>query len=245
VLDASSRDGGLGDHMFVQEDAPPFIIEDGGDDAAGQEDAGAPDARADAPGDAALAQDGGQLDGGQPDAPPPQTDGGCVPGDGGGTCFPEPDESAGGNSCAAAIDKGTLSDVASAHLSIVGNIWPDCDVDWYKVHFEDSPDDAGGCDKFNVRIGFAQNPGTRYRFDVVLDDCAAVPTCTTGVTTGLTSFTWDDSGECPCVAVTTDPPNTTDGVHICTDHSVTLRVRVYRASGAAVCENYELTLDNG
>jgi hypothetical protein len=168
-------------------------------------------------------------------------------GDGdGGTCTADQDEGFGNNDCASAVNKGSLTDATSSHLSIVANLWPAGDVDWYKVSFVDSPETAGVCDKLNIRIGFAQNPGDRYLFDVVADDCTDAPSCGQGEqAAGITDFTYTDDFACPCVEQAT-PPATTDGTHICVDHSMTLRIRIYRVVGApAICENYELSIDNG
>jgi hypothetical protein len=213
-----------------QEDAPPFY-----------QDAG--------PGDDAAAGDGGATgDGGEP------TDSGPGP-DGGGPCYPEPDESTGGDTCAEALDRGALQLTTSTHVTVSGNLWPAADVDWYKVQFVDSPAPAD-CGKFKARIAFTQNPSDHFRFDVLLDNCTVQATCLSysaadggvapdgGVAaTGLTSFSLDGVGACPCVAAGTP---TTDNVFICQDYSVTVRIRVFRKEGAPVlCENYELSLDNG
>jgi hypothetical protein len=164
----------------------------------------------------------------------------------GGTCYPEPDEASGGDTCTDAIDKGNLTDLASSHLVISGNLWPAGDVDWYKITFVDSPDDGQVCDKFNARIAFTAtgNPGGRYAFDVLLGDCATPPRCDGVGDSNLatTELKWDDSGECPCNA---DPVNTIPNVKVCVDHSMVLKIRVFRVSGTPICENYELALDNG
>ena len=174
----------------------------------------------------------------------------------GGPCYPEPDESSGGDTCADALDRGSLSFSASTHVTISGNLWPDGDEDWYKVAFVDSPTPAD-CGKFKARIAFTQNPGDHFRFAPMLDSCTAVASCATvtagdaGIietdggapASGLTDFTLDGAPGCPCL-----PPGstTTDHVHLCNDYSVTLRIRVFRAAGApVVCENYELSIDNG
>lgn len=202
----------------------------GGDNEAGTGDGG--------PGQADAQRDG-QKDG------PPQDDAGG--GDDGGACTPDDDEGFGNDDCAAAVDKGSLTDASSSHLGIVANLWPAGDVDWYKVSFEDTPDTAGVCDPFSIRISFAQNPGDAYLFDVVADDCTAAPTCATGeLATGLTTFDYNDKSACPCVAGGADPPATDANTHICVDHSMVLRIRVYRVVGAPVaCESYELSIDNG
>jgi hypothetical protein len=222
--DAGPGDAGQPDRS-PQQDAPPFF----------QDTAPLPDGF--------VADDAGGLDGSATDAVA-QHDAGQS--DGGGTCYPEPDESAGGDTCPDAIDKGSLTDLQSSHLAITANLWPAGDVDWYKVTFIDSPDDNDACDKFNARIAFSPtgNPGGNYAFDVFLADCATPPVCATAgdSNTGITSFEWDDSGECPCMA---DPNATKEGGHVCVSHSMTLTIRVYRVAGSAVCENYELWLDNG
>lgn len=218
--DGGLPDGGKPDRS-AQQDAPPFFQ------------------------DSAPRPDGYTEDG------PPVDDGGAqhdatVQHDAGGTCYPEPDESLGGDTCADAIDKGSLPDNQSSHVSITANLWPAGDVDWYKVAFVDGPDDNSQCDKFNVRIAFTPtgNPGGNYAFDVFLADCLTPPVCGTegDKNTGITEFKWDDSGECPCMA---DPAKTTATTHVCIDHSMTLTIRVYRVTGATACENYELSLDNG
>ena len=205
-------------------------VESGGDGAVDGEPgdgATAGDARAQSDGKKdGLAGDGGQLDGGE--------------------CMPDNEEGFGNNTCADAVTEGNLSDAASSHLSVLANLWPDGDEDWYRVAFVDTADTPGICDKLNIRIAFAQNPGDRYNFDVMLDNCTDPPSCADGEqAVGLTTFSYTDDFACPCVAAA-DPPNTTDTTHICIDHSVTLRIRVYRVIGApVVCESYELSLDNG
>jgi hypothetical protein len=220
--DSSVADGGKPDRA-QQEDAPPF-----------NEDTGPlPDG---------FQDDGGPRDGPAPDGFVQQDAGG---GDG-GTCTPEADEAVGGDTCVDAIDKGTLSDLTSSHVVVSGNLWPAGDVDWYKITFVDSPDDAQACDKFNARIAFTANgnPGGRYAFDVLLGDCVTAPVCGTAGDSNLatTEFKWDDSGECPCNA---DPVNTIPNVKVCVDHSMVLKIRVFRVSGSPICETYELALDNG
>jgi hypothetical protein len=163
-----------------------------------------------------------------------------------GSCTPDDDEGFGNNDCAAAVSKGELTDATSSHLSIVANLWPAGDVDWYKVSFKDTADTAGVCDPFNVRISFAQNPNDSYLFDVLADDCTTAATCATGErNTALTTFDFNDKFACPCVPAAT--PSATDAnTHICVDHSMVLRIRVYRVIGAPVaCESYELSIDNG
>jgi hypothetical protein len=215
--DSSVADGGKPDRA-EQVDAPPF-----------NEDAGAQD-------------DANPGDGPAPDGPVQQD----AAGGDGGTCSPEADEAVGGDTCVDAIDKGSLTDLTSSHLVISGNLWPAGDVDWYKVTFVDTADDAQACDKFNARIAFTAtgNPGGRYAFDVLLGDCATAPTCGTAGDSNLatTDFKWDDSGECPCNA---DPVNTIPNVKVCVDHSMVLKLRVFRVSGSPICETYELALDNG
>ena len=204
----------------------------------------------------------------QQDAPPftgdsAPTEGGAG-GDGpvtpdGGPCYPEPDESQGGDTCADALDRGSLSFSATTHLAISGNLWPDGDEDWYKVAFVDAPT-AANCGKFKAHITFTQNPGDHFRFEPKLDSCNADATCQSasvgdagvppndaGVvpmpTGGLTDFTLNGVPGCPCVPSGT---TTTDNVHVCNDYSVSLRIRIFRATGApVVCENYELSIDAG
>jgi hypothetical protein len=161
-------------------------------------------------------------------------------------CVVDGYEGFGNNNCVEAVTKGNLSDSAPSHVSIVANLWPAGDVDWYRVAFVDTPETAGVCDKLNIRIAFAQNPGDRYLFDVSADNCTETPTCGTGEQpTGLTTFSYSDDFACPCVEPA-NPPATTDTTHICVDHSMVLRIRVYRVVGAPVlCENYELSIDNG
>jgi hypothetical protein len=205
----------------VQQDAPSFFDDAGGDGGGG-------------------GNDGGGNDGG------------------GGSCYPEPDESVGGDTCAEALDRGSLSFSASNHVTVSGNLWPEGDVDWYKVAFVDAPTPAN-CGMFKAKISFSQNPNDHFRFDVMLDNCTSQATCLTvtmpdggtaadgGVPTGgLTSYTLDGLPACPCVAPGGPPSPTADNVFLCNDYSVTLRIRVFRTTGApAVCENYELSIDNG
>lgn len=202
-----------------------------GDGGAGGDAAGDGKAQADA-------QRDGQRDGPLQDDAAVQDD---AP-----SCTADQYEGFGNNVCAEAVDKGSSTDASSSHLSVVANLWPAGDVDWYRVSFVDTPEAAGVCDKLNIRIRFAQNPSNRYRFDVAADDCTGAPTCGQGEqATALTEFTYTDDFACPCVEAAT-PSATTDTTHLCVDHSMALRVRVYRVVGAPVeCEDYELSLDNG
>lgn len=201
-----------------------------GDDEAGTTDGGGT-------GDGAIQGDA------QRDAPPFFDDAGA--GDG-GTCTPDDNEGFGNNTCEEAVTMGNLTDASSSHIGFGGNLWPAGDVDWYRVAFEDTADTAGVCDTLNIRISFTQNPGDRYLFDVLADDCSTAPTCgTSEQPTALTTFSYTDDANCPCVAAAT-PSATSDTTHVCVDHSMVLRIKVYRVVGAeALCEQYELSVDNG
>lgn len=223
--DAAALDGGQAD-LGVQQDAPPFFQDTAPRPDGYQEDGGQDDA-------AVVGDGGAQLDGGTTSLDA-------------GTCYPETDEALGGDTCADAVDKGTVSDLTSNHVLLTGNLWPGGDVDWYTITFVDSPDDAQACDKFKAKLSFTANgnPGGVFAFDVLLGDCQTSPVCGTAgdKNTGITVFEWDDSGECPCNA---DPVNTIPDVQVCVDHSMVLKVRVFRVSGSPACVNYELALDNG
>jgi hypothetical protein len=236
--------GGLGLLLLVGTGCPSGVTEagDAGVDV-GQQDR---PAQQDAP---PFSEDAAGGEGGTSDGP-------ATPD--GGPCYPEPDESTGGDTCAEALDRGSVSFSATTHLTISGNLWPDGDEDWYKVAFVDSPT-AADCGKFKARIAFTQNPGDHFRFEPKLDSCTAQATCATvtvgdaGVPAtdagvpipagGLTNFTLNGTPGCPCVPAGS---TTSDNVHVCNDYSVTLRIRVFRTTGAPVlCENYELSIDNG
>jgi hypothetical protein len=221
---ATIPDGGKVDRAVEQQDAPPFFQDTAPLPDGYQDDAAPSDAVA---GDGTVKQDAATtLDG--------------------GTCYPEADEAVGGDDCLNAVDKGSVSDVASARVLVSGNLWPGGDVDWYKVTFVDSPDDGQAQDKFNARITFTAdgNPGGVFAFDVLLGDCTTAPACGTAgdKNTGITVFEWSDSGENPCNA---DPVNTLPGVNVCVDHTMVLKLRVFRVSGSPSCAGYELSLDNG
>lgn len=246
--------GGLGLLLLLGTGCPSGITEDA-DDAGvdvAQQDRGQ---QQDAPPffEDANAEDGGTPDGTTPGDGPVQSDG--TTGDG-GPCYPEPDETTGGDTCADALDRGTVDFTTTTHVTVSGNLWPAADVDWYKVIFKDDMS-AANCGKFKARISFSQNPGDHFRFDVLSSDCTSQATCQTvtagdaGVdldggmpTGGLTNYSLDGLPACPC-AVAATPSPTSDTVKLCNDYSVELRVRVFRKTGAPiVCENYELSIDN-
>ncbi len=155
-------------------------------------------------------------------------------------CPDDLSESSGGDSCGAAIDLGTLTDSLAASLTITGNLAPDGDEDWYVVEFDDAADADGSCDPFHAQIYFSTNPNQDVVFDVLAPGCLAGDGfCGSGGATAVTEFDWS-GGECPCR--TTTPGS---GEISCSDQSMTVILRVYRATGLAVCDDYVIELSNG
>ena len=165
-------------------------------------------------------------------------------------CRADAAESVGSSRCAGAAGAGTVSDDMPSKIELQGNIVPQDDEDWYFITSADKAEANGGCDKYKLRISFADNPKQQFRFDVIEDDCVTKVTCG-GMNegpTGLTEYEFsanDGPGgghECPCHN-TNKPPK---GAHSCSDNSQTLRVRVYRQNGSPLsCDEYKLLVTNG
>ncbi len=156
-------------------------------------------------------------------------------------CTAMPPASA-GQTCATAIDSGTVSDTGQRQM-ITGNVLPDDRVVWYRFVATDTPDTT--CDNFHVRVLMMTNPGDTFELTVFRGACDAAGCADTGFTDyrfatdlqmpmgGMTV------GECPCSA-------TTPGVNRCSDQSGTYYVRVRRRAGAALsCGAYTIEISNG
>jgi hypothetical protein len=158
-----------------------------------------------------------------------------IDGDGTNGCECQQDaaESSSSSVCGGAAAAGQVLESPPGTVTLKGN---------------DTPDPNGGCDKYHLKIVFADNPGDQFRFDLFYDDCTTAATCDSGEgPSGLTTYDWMATGdpnggtECPCTNGTSMP-----NMHLCKDNSQTLRVRVYRQMSSPLsCDGYTLTITNG
>ncbi len=149
--------------------------------------------------------------------------------------------------CGGAAVAGTVTDAMPSTIDLTGNLVPANTSTWYQIISQDDPDADGSCNKYNLKIGFVDNPGKQFKFDLVYDDCSTPASCDNNeVPTGLTDYDFSangaaNGGECPCYNGTPAM-----GAHQCKDHSQTLRMRVYRDQGAPVtCDSYKIEITNG
>lgn len=150
--------------------------------------------------------------------------------------------------CTGAAVAGTVTDAQASTVELTGNLVPAGTSTWYQIASQDDPQSDGACNKYNLKIGFADNPGKQFKFDLVYDDCSTPAACDgTEMPTGLTDYDFSangapNGGECPCYNTAMPPPNG----HTCKDHSQTLRMRVYRDQAAPVtCDSYKIQITNG
>jgi hypothetical protein len=159
---------------------------------------------------------------------------------------------AAGQTCQSSLEMGNLLDDGK-QAEVTDNIVPDDDVDWFRFNAIDGAD-PGGCDSFEVRVFFAHNPQEQFAFDVYKGGCAGsqqMPGCSVVTEMSETTHFYDPggggapSGECPCVAGTTDY-DTAPGVELCSDQSAVYYVKVYRKPDhPPSCAAYTLRVTNG
>jgi hypothetical protein len=192
----------------------------------------------------------------------------------GNGCECEGDTSEGwrGESCSKPIDLGVFSDSGTS-ATIVGNLPEDDAVDWYKVAFEDATWNAepGNADLFHARIRLDPFSAEEYEL-AIFTDCSTTPLCGSVSTyEWAVDFTSAELGEnpcglrgnnCPdgnptdyaaCLAITGDPERCNScpalpsaGLHLCSDNSRTVMVRVRRHDGLPrSCASYTMVISNG
>lgn len=155
-----------------------------------------------------------------------------------------------GQSCATAIDLGTLSDAGAGQSQLVsGNVLPVDRVVWYRFLAQDSPDTS--CDNFHVRVQLTANPDDTFEFSVFRGTCdtSACGDASAGFTDfrRAVDFTGVGSdgtagGECPC----TQPTGGLTGVTHCSDNSEVYYVSVRRRAASTLsCSSYTLQVSNG
>lgn len=152
--------------------------------------------------------------------------------------------------CQGAVSAGTVTDAMASMITLTGNVVPLGDEVWYEIKSVDDPEADGGCNKYHLKIAFADNPKMQFRFDLYYADCTTAASCN-GMAegpAGLTDYDFDANNdpmggnECPC-SNSAMPPM---GQHQCIDHSQTLRMRVYRVMNAPLsCDNYKIVVSNG
>ncbi|MBN2495269.1 MAG: putative metal-binding motif-containing protein [Deltaproteobacteria bacterium] len=151
------------------------------------------------------------------------------------------------NTCVLAEDLGGLPDNGS-QIHIEGNLWPQGDVDWYKVTASDNleEDMEDLCDQFHFRLRFDSNPDDLL-VDIYVDGCdGADVDCRDD---NEYDYAYDDRwltagqpprGQCPC------DPNDVQDYNICTKEDRVFYIRIHARDGqVTTCQNYRLTLSNG
>ncbi|MBM4395479.1 MAG: putative metal-binding motif-containing protein [Deltaproteobacteria bacterium] len=171
------------------------------------------------------------------------------------------------------IDLGVFPDAGFKTL-IQGNVVPADDEDWYVLDATDVTWNAesDGCDHFNVKVFFTQNPSSTFVLDMYRESCAEANNICKGTYVGEWN-TWllkDGKGECPCVSdslpacdapanvaecyemqQTMDRCGTCPGVgapgaNLCSDDTARFYIRIYRdKTKPATCLPYEIEVSNG
>lgn len=156
-----------------------------------------------------------------------------------------------GDTCAAAIDLGSVSDAgAGAMMVATGNALPAGREVWYRVRAVDSADTT--CDNFHFRAQLTVNPGAAFEVAVIRGVCGDAISCDPPSGGPQVDYSWSTdfratiggmlAGECPCSSAA----RTNDDISSCSDNSADYLVRVRRVSGAApACMQYTLEVSNG
>jgi hypothetical protein len=179
-------------------------------------------------------------------------------------CAADNNYSVNGMTCQGPVDLGQLGDGGNTVFKS-GNVMPGEAGDWYKFQATDSPDDNGGCDQFDVRVKFSDNPGGQFAFDMYRGSCAGNDQLCKEQTEGewTTSFYGkppsgpqakvgenkgdkekspvpEKAGECKCTKAPGLP-----GMNICSDNSAPFWVFVYRKAGfKPTCDSYTVSFVN-
>jgi hypothetical protein len=137
--------------------------------------------------------------------------------------------------CDNATDRGTVLDVGSVPVVVIGTLSSDTDTDWYGIVAKDQ-NELPANNTFHLRVEFQApdgNPGDEFRFDIVRT-VGTTPACdTVGLKPELLEYDW--------CANNADPAATSND-----DATATFRIRVYRKAGAAGdCKPYKLKITNG
>jgi hypothetical protein len=179
----------------------------------------------------------------------------------------------GGSICPAPVNLGDLAD-NGAFFDVQGKVADPDGGDWWKVRAIDlgGANEPTGCDNFNVRVRFINNPNDTFAFDVRRGGCGEEnQTCTgAGQVNWATNFRSNGLGECGCTTATVGctPPadyNACIAVHgvngnrcgscpgkgdvnknLCVDNGADFYIRVYRkADKAPTCSPYRIEISNG
>jgi hypothetical protein len=163
-------------------------------------------------------------------------------------CLANPAPVATGDTCANAINVGTLIDNPASTINVSGNVpFPGRSV-WYIFTGQDDGDSNG--DEFHVDGRFTVNPGNGYAMDIYRGGC---PGTGTPLGTGEDWFSWFTdqvytsvgcTGPAPCGEGNCAGPGSFTW-NICENDSATFHVRVYRPGNTTTCAPYTLQLTNG
>jgi hypothetical protein len=151
------------------------------------------------------------------------------------------------NSCSAATDLGNLPDEPFSQKTVTGKVWPEGDEDWFMITAIDvlNEEQVNSCDTFHFKVVFSHNPGNGLLFDIYAEGCEeANLDCGGDIEYEHSYHLKEDQGgqivgQCECKVVS--EPGTND----CTAEDKVFYIRIYGLSGAATCEEYELTISNG
>ncbi len=142
--------------------------------------------------------------------------------------------------------------VGGSRTTVVGNLWPPGDEDWYKVTaFDDEVEDLfDNCDSFHFALRFDLNPAGLL-LDVYVDNCENLD-CPGD---DSYNFFYDDFienpnpgeppiGQCECRGQ--GPESGEEGFNFCTNETRTFYVRVHAGEDQTeTCKGYQLTFSNG
>jgi Putative metal-binding motif len=160
-----------------------------------------------------------------------------------------------GDTCANAINEGTLADNLAATKTVTGNM-PDANrVLWYTFNGSDDADTVA--DEYHVDVRFLSGSPSGMRMDVYRKGCpgtaGAVQIANTEAanTSWYTDFASTSTGcggtPAPCGegnCAGTTPATSQPGKNLCLDDSAPYYVKVYTV-GAATCSTFSLEMSNG
>ncbi len=166
-------------------------------------------------------------------------------------CQASPSPASTGNTCANAINVGTLADVSATTVTRSGNAPFSGRSLWYTFNATDDADTLGN--EYHVAVRFLTNPGGAYRMDVYRGGCPGGSGSLIGsseddrtswfvdqnrTTVGCTVSSPCGQGNCRPAS---QPSNSWN---ICSNHTATYYVRIYN-SGAPLCSNFTIEMSNG
>ena len=164
-------------------------------------------------------------------------------------CLAQPAPAASGNTCANAVNVGTLRDHMADVITVSGNTPFAGRSVWYSFTGADDFDTSG--DEYHVDGRFLTNPGGVYAMDIYRGGCPGSGTLLG--TAEQVSFDWytdfnytsvNCSGPPPCGEGNCSP-TPSGSSNLCQDDTSSFLVRVYHSGGQAECSTFTMELSNG